>query len=204
MISIEDIEIFLPKYLSSSSKKNLFDELKSFPYNIDNRLYTNDLIESDIVYQGDGFLDLLMINLPDTRIGNAKGIILSNTCDIDPSNDRFYPSRISYCPIFSLEKYEQSLIEEGIYNAEQVTDHILSIKKQYVSQIFYLPATGNLDKDSIVFFDAVLNCDNNIIDRSNLRAKRIFTLSDYGIYLFLFKLSFHFTRIQEGIERGHI
>ena len=38
MINIEDIKIYLPKYLSAESNKELFDGLKDFPENIDDRL----------------------------------------------------------------------------------------------------------------------------------------------------------------------
>ncbi len=38
MISVEDIQIYLPKYLSPDSEKSLFKELKQFPENIDDRM----------------------------------------------------------------------------------------------------------------------------------------------------------------------
>jgi hypothetical protein len=59
---------------------------------------------------------------------------------------------------------------------------------------------GKLD-DSIVFFDRVCNFPNKLIVRQNLKSRRLFTLSDYGAYLFLFKLSIHFTRIQDKVDR---
>ena len=58
--------------------------------------------------------------------------------------------------------------------------------------------------DSIVFFDRVCNFPNNKIPRENLKEQRLFTLSDYGSYLFLLKLSIHFTRIQDKVERKSV
>lgn len=203
MISFEDVELYLPKYLSVESKTNLFQELKTFPQNIDKRLFTNNFANSEIIYQGDGLSDLLVVNLPSNQINVAKCIILSNTCDIDPNNNRYFPSRIAYCPIISLKKYKSVLIEEGVYAENKIEDHISAIKKQYITQIFFLPASGCLE-ESIVFFDTILNCDNNAVERSTITARRLFSLSDFGLYLFLFKLSLHFTRIQEGIERGYM
>ena len=45
------------------------------------------------------------------------------------------------------------------------------------------------------------SCSNSSDLYDHLRNHRIFSLSQYGHYLFLFKLSFHFTRMQEGIDR---
>jgi hypothetical protein len=42
----------------------------------------------------------------------------------------------------------------------------------------------------------------NEISRESLKQQRIFSLSNYGFYLFLFKLSIHFTRFGEAVDRG--
>lgn len=201
-MTLEDIQLYLPKFLSAESKDQLFDGLKNFPSNIDTRLYTNNLEGGDIVYQGDGLKDLLVINLPDTSIGNAPSMVLSNTCDIDIENKRPFNSRIIYSPIFNLKKYSDKIRESGNKTDEQLNSHIESIKKQEITQIFYLPPIdGKLD-ESFVFFDRINNCHSNYIKRDELGKSRIFTLSNYGIYLFLFKLSIHFTRIQDGVDRA--
>lgn len=200
MSTLDDISIYLPKYLSVEAQEKLFSELKNFPDNIDGRVYTRNLHGEKNIFQGDGISDLLVINLPDEKIGKAKCIVLSNTCDVDIQNDRFFPSRICYSPIFSLSKYKESL--SGIIDNEKIESHIDSIRKQRISQIFYLPETESITSESIVFFDRVVNCSNNSVDRSTLSQHRLFTLSDYGFYLFVLKLSIHFTRIQEGVERG--
>lgn len=202
MISIDEIGKYLPKYLTPESQKNLFNELDSFPANIDKRMYTYNLEDKELIFQGDGLKELLVLNLPDTVCANAKAIVISNTCDVDQENKRYFPSRLCYTPLFSLRKYEEGLRTKGIYSAEQLNGHIETIKNQKITQIFYLPASDKLEEDSIAFFDRLHNCDNNYVRRDELNEKRLFTLSDYGLYLFLLKLSIHFTRIQEGIERG--
>ncbi len=65
------------------------------------------------------------------------------------------------------------------------------IRKQYISHIFYLPKGGQLNNDSIIFFDRINNYPSDSIKGQELPKRRIFTLSDYGFYLFLFKLSVH-------------
>lgn len=206
MILFEEIKRYLPQYLSSTAQQELFKELNQFPHNIDQRIYTSQLSGQENIFQGDGIQNLLYINLPSTDIGEVPGMILSNTCDIDQFNKRFMPLRMVYTPIFNLEKYEQSLIkshvETGKRSIQAINSHISDIRKQYISHIFYLPKGGNLENDSMIFFDRINNYPSDSITGQELPARRIFTLSDYGFYLFLFKLSVHFTRIRDGVSRS--
>lgn len=203
MLSLEEIKIYLPKYLSPESEQNLFDQLKQFPENIDNRLYTNYLLEPQVIYQGDGIEGLLVVNLPDTEVRQAPAMIFSNTCAVDERNNRPFPSSLIYAPIFNLEKYEKGLVaSEILKDGGRIQDHIDAIKKQRITQIFYLPKGGAQKSESIVFLDRVNSCDNRFLSEASIKDIRLFTLSNYGLYLFIFKLSVHFTRITEGIDRS--
>lgn len=205
MIELSEIEKYLPRYLSEDASKNLFSELDSFPENIDDRIYTNHLSGNQLIYQGDGISGLLSINLPDPTIGQAPGMILSNTCDADITNERLLESRLVFATIFQLEKYKNLLLEKYVTTGEKseanIDSHIETIKKQYISHIFYLPAGVDLEHDSIVLFDRINNLPNSFLERSEIPNKRLFTLSDYGFYLFVYKLSIHFTRIRENVSR---
>ncbi len=196
-----DIELYLPKYLSAESTKELLKEIGDFPNNSNGSLYTSYLSGVDKIFQGDGVCDLLVINLPETKVASVPSIVLSNTCDIDLDNPRELPMQITYSPIFNLEKYRK-LLESQDKSPEYVRQHIDIIKRQGITQILYLPEGGNLKYDGIVFLDRINNCSNNAISRDNLRERRLFTLSNYGLYLFLLKISIHFSRIQEKIDRN--
>ena len=203
-MNLDDIKIYLPKYLSTESERELYKSLQDFPNSIDQRMYTTHLKDEHTVFQGDGLHDLPAVNLPDTQIKKVLAIVLSNTCDIDPANKRNFPSQIVYAPIVGLKKYT-ALLKHALLNSEErITGHLESIRKQYVTQILYLPRLeGSLD-ESIVFLDRVYHISNDYVDRDKLKTSRVFTLSDYGNYLFLFKLSLHFTRIQDKVERKFI
>jgi len=153
MMNIEDIRAYLPKYLSETSTTNLFNELSQFPDNIDSRMYCAQSFYSDEILQGDGLQNLLVVNLPDSRIEKGNCLVMTNSCDNDMLNERLYPTCICYCPIFSLEKFKFKLKQS--YSEEPVEQFVRSIKKQKISQVFYLPKGSNLNCDSFVFLDRV-------------------------------------------------
>jgi len=197
----DDIKIYLPKYLSDEDAKRLFSEIQGFPNNLDDRLYSNYLEQEDIIFQGDGLKNFTVVNLPARSFFDAIVMIFSNTCDTDSANKRFFPSNICYAPLFSLESYKQELLEEKIKNAESILSHVEDIKRQRITQILFLPQGAKLPEDCIVFLDRITHCDNNAIPRENISQQKIFILGDYGFYLFLIKLSIHFTRVQEQVHR---
>jgi hypothetical protein len=205
MIPFDEIKKYLPQYLSDSSQENLFEELKNFPDNIDQRFYSEFLTRGKMVYQGDGLIGMLVVNLPDNKTETVPAMVLSNTCDIDPANKRIFPTRMVYAPIFDIEKYKQALIRDhvdtGRYPLDSIEAHIDAVKKQFISHIFYLPKGCGLIKESIVFLDRLNNGPLKSIGEEDIADIKLFTLSDYGFYVFLIKLSIHFTRIREGIER---
>ena len=205
MISFGEIQKYLPQYLSATSQHSLFEELKRFPDNIDQRLYTSYAIENETIYQGDGINGLMVINFPSYEIREMPVMVLSNSCDINPLNVRLFPSRIVYAPIFDLEKYRLMLIEEFVetdkIELENINNHIKDIKQQRITNIIYLPKGFGLKNDSIVFLDRLNNYPVEGIGVEDIKKKRLFVLSNYGFYLLLIKLSIHFTRVREDIDR---
>lgn len=83
MMSVQDIQVYLPKYLSEDNYRNLLRELESFPNNIDQRMYTTSL-PNNVIFQGDGYDSLPFVNLMKLEDGckYRSGIVLSNTCDM--------------------------------------------------------------------------------------------------------------------------
>ncbi len=197
----DDVKNFLPKHLSEEDTKKMFDELKGFPTNLDERFYTSYLDNQDIVYQGDGLKDLTVINLPNQQFYKTPCVIFSNTCDTDEGNDRLFSSNLVYAPIFCLKNYKEKILSEGLKDEKSLKNHIEDIKKQRITQILYLPKGKKLPEDCIVFLDRLLHCDNKSVPRKDISKQKIFILSDYGFYLFLLKVSIHFTRIQEKVDR---
>lgn len=199
MTSFEDIKKYLPQYLSDSDAKQLFSALKDFPNNIDERFYNSYNLDDNILYQGDCLKDIPAFYLPDTRSKLSQSMAISNTCDMDLNNKRLWNTRILFSQIILLEKLEKALYQK--FSKDRISNYISSLKKQQITNAFYLPKSKNLD-EAIVFFDYTNSFDINFVDRESLKEKRLVSLSNYGFYILLLKLSIHFTRIQEKVQRN--
>ncbi len=129
-----------------------------------------------------------------------RGLVLSNSCDVDPENPRDTPTRVIFAPLVKLSAYRKVLDESGI-EATKVEEKIRSIKAQRTTNIFYLPAGGSLNEDYVVRFDEAHSMPIAIHSKTPNRQK-LFTLSNTGFYMLVLKLSVHFCRLQEKISRN--
>lgn len=86
---VDDIALYLPKYLSAEAQEELLIALKQFPENISSRLYTTALRHQPVLYQGDVFERVPLID-PNNKIKEVRAILISNTCDSDTENSRLY------------------------------------------------------------------------------------------------------------------
>lgn len=199
MTSFEDIKKYLPQYLSDSDARQLFSSLKDFPNNIDSRFYSNYVLDDNILYQGDCLKDIPTLNLPDTQSKMSQSMAISNTCDMDLNNKRLWNTRILFSQIILLERLVKGLYQK--FPEDKVSNYISSLKKQQITNAFYLPKSNNLD-EAVVFFDYTNSFDIHFINRDSLKEKRLVSLSNYGFYILLIKLSIHFTRVQEKVQRN--
>jgi hypothetical protein len=195
----EDIKKFLPQYLSAESAKKMFEQLSAFPTDgTKDSVYTSALRADKHLFQGDGIANVAYMDFPDQRVRKIKVMLFSNTCDMNMENQRLNPSRIMYAPLMNFEKYAAAVRRNF---PDKADNHIQALKAQHVTQALYLPKGGGLEYDAIVFFDRVISLplSQSLVD--NMIPNRVFTLSNFGFYLFLLKMSMHFTRIQEKVDR---
>ena len=193
---LDDFKIFLPKYLSEGSQSALFDELKNYPSNLNQRFYTNK--RKNTLLQGDGLDNVLAPDHVRKSFRKVKGFLVSNSCDVSRENKRLYRPQLSFAPIVDLAKWEKILLESG-KNATSVSGHINAIREQKITPFFFLPKTSSLKNDCFVRFDCIFSVPSEFLKEP--QEEKIFTLSNYGFYVLLFKLSVHFTRVQESIDR---
>lgn len=198
----EDIKRYLPQYLSDTDLGQLKEELAKFTeYGTKDAIYTIALNGANYFLQGDGISKMPYLNFPNTDVHPIDAILLSNTCDMSTENKRLNDCRIMYAPIIRYDKYV-AMLEKSSIPASRLVNHLTDIKAQKVSQILYLPKGGKMDYEGIVFFDRAISLPLKE-ELVNSKCKdKLFTLSNFGLYLFLLKLSIHFTRIQERINRA--
>lgn len=194
-ITEESIRDQIPYYLTQEAKENLVKALNAFPKN---NYYIN--CYSNEVLQGDGWTSLELFDFESGEKKAVKGIIISNSCDISPENKRTIPTKISFAPVIRLDNYIDRL-KENNKDAKSIEAKVISIKNQQVSNILYLPKCENLEFDSIAILYELHTIPLSHFLKNPERSK-IFTLSQVGFYLFLMKISIHFCRFHEALDRN--
>jgi len=186
------IKLFLPQYLADPEQKALFKDLESFPDNL-GKIYGGEL---EFFSQGDAIASVPYFDFTAMQLKEkTSALLLSNTCDMAQENIRHIPMNVLYSPIVKLQKIEDLLKGKFPDKTDKVIAMIDSIRKQKMTNIFYLPK-GILEDESIVFLDKISNIDRDKL--YDLNKKAIFSLSTYGFYILLIKLGIHFCRVQEG------
>lgn len=100
-----DIQKYLPQYLSNDAKEALKKSLDDFPNNLEKMIMSEDifnkhrskLLQSDIVECKNIYGE-----------HNAKVMIISNSCDNSSENERNFNICISFVVILSLEKIKNA------------------------------------------------------------------------------------------------
>jgi hypothetical protein len=105
---------------------------------------------------------------------------------------------VTFAPIVKMAKLVERFKAYGL-DGEKVASRLKDIKAQRVTNMFYLPADGLLDEDHVALLDDLHSIP---IDVHRQSAEKLFTLSMAGFYLFVFKLSVHFCRLHENVDRS--
>lgn len=203
LISIHEIERYLPKYLTPDSKEQLFTSLKQFPANYEKVFYSEQVKRESVLLQGDGVSGLPYFNYKTSLQKDISALVVSNSCDISPENKRLFSSHVVFTPIIKLNNVVDNLIAKGIPQT-QVDELVRKIREQKITQIFYLPKGNDLEEEHIVFFDRVQNISLEDFSIEDMSDRKLFSLSNTGFYVFIVKLSIHFTRVQENVDRPSV
>jgi hypothetical protein len=192
---IESLADFVPKYLPEADQEALIVQLRDF----ENRNYYTTKFPTDLL-QGDGWYGFDILNISDGRKDQIKGIMLSNSCDIDAENERALPARIVFAPLVAIGNYVD-LLRRAELNQDQIGQKIDSIRKQRITSLFFLPKGGALEDDHIALLDDLHNVPLDVFRAVEKRSK-LFTLSQMGAYLLILKISMHFCRLNENLVRN--
>ena len=189
----------LPAYLTNAQAAALASALDDFHHHGSKPFYLNKY-DSEVL-QGDGWTRLRMLSEQGgLHVDVVSGLVLSNSCDIEPANLDSLPKLLTFVPILSLAEYRSVLLDAGV-TADAIATKFDAIRRQHVYGLFFVPAGAALDEDSFAWLGSAQSMTlQTFLD--DQQRKKLFTLNQLGHYLLLFKLSVHFCRFTEGVNRA--
>lgn len=158
-----------------------------------------DAFKADML-QGDGWRAFQLFMFETGARRSVQGVVISNFCDVDPGNHRDVPARVIFAPLVKLSAYEAALRGSGIEQAK-VDEKLAAIRAQKTSNMFFLPAGGPTVEDHVIRLD---DAHSMPVAAHNIAAEhreKLFTLSNTGFYMLVLKLSVHFCRLHEKVNR---
>lgn len=198
---VQSLQQQLPYYLTAEDRQALVDELKALSQGGAADYFLSpyqDTFKADIL-QGDGWRGFQLFKFDTGERRSVQGLVMSNSCDVDPGNQRDVPARVLFAPLVKLAAYERMLRASSI-GKQKVDEKLASIRAQKTTNVFYLPAGGPLTEDHVVRFDDAHSMPVAAHVLAEDRDK-LFTLSNTGFYMLVLKLSVHFCRLHERVNR---
>jgi hypothetical protein len=203
-------QTLLPSYLRGNAREDLISALDQFkPQGRKDISYDRFFKDFGHPYfmQGDLVLDIRTSHwIPETREYSrvyTNAIILSNSCDLFVENKRQVNSKqCLFAPLVKLSSYMEELSAAG-YSPEQLEEFKRNLKSQLLSNIFYIPELGGKIDEQIALLDHVFwyPIDELKALVESIGEDRITSLNQFGYYLFVLKLSYHFCRLPEQCDR---
>lgn len=188
----------IPYYLTKEAGEGILKELAS--YNCKTDIFLQREIEG--ILQGDGWRGFTLYDFQSSSTRSVRAIVISNSCDIDATNKREMPTQVTFVPLMKLSKVEEVFLNSGC-SQQAVSQKIKDIRAQKVTSFFFIPGQGTLDDDYVAWLSNVHSMPMASFTATESK-QRLFTLNMTGFYLFLFKLSIHFCRFHERVDRFHL
>ncbi|WP_124295811.1 hypothetical protein [Acetobacter pasteurianus] len=195
------LEQQIPYYLTAEDRQVLVRELEAISQGGSAEYILSDYRDNfkSEMLQGDGWKGFQLYIFKKKSLKSVSGLILSNSCDIETKNLRDTPARVTFCPLVKLNKY-QEVLKKAQLPEEKIQQKISAIRSQKITNIFFLPAGRWGTDDYIIRFDDIYSMLVKDF-HENQECEKIFTLSNTGFYMLLLKLSIHFCRFQEKVDR---
>lgn len=200
-LDLESLHQQIPYYLTAEDRQVLVDELKAISKGGTADYFLSpyrDTFKADML-QGDGWRGFQLFKFDTGERRSVQGLIMSNSCDVEPGNARDIPARLIFAPLVKLAAYEGALRASGI-DTKKVDEKLASIRAQKTTNMFFLPASGPLVEDHVVRLDDAHSMPLAAHASAQDRAK-LFTLTNTGFYMLVLKLSVHFCRLHEKVNR---
>ena len=200
-LDIESLQRQIPYYLTSEDRQVLVKELRAISRGGAANYFlshTRDAFKSDML-QGDGWRGFQLFMFDTGKRRSVQGLVISNSCDVDPNNRRDLPARVIFAPLVKFATYE-ALLRKSSIKQPQIDAKLAAIRTQETSSLFFLPSGGPLADDHVVRLDDAHSMPVSAHSAATDHEK-LFTLSNTGFYMLVLKLSIHFCRLQEKVNR---
>jgi hypothetical protein len=200
----ETLKKHIPLYLSAEDQRVLIAELDAISRGGEAEYVlsrAHDEFGSQML-QGDGWQGFIIFSFDTGEKRSIPGLVLSNSCDLDPDNPRDLPTKVIFAPLARLASYVKFLEESGL-DRSRIAAKVGSIKSQQTTSMFYLPAGAFLQHDYVIRLDEAQSMPVSL-HTNNPEREKLFTLSNTGFYMLVLKLSIHFCRLQEKVNRRPI
>lgn len=185
----------IPYYLTREAGEGILKELEN--YSDKTQIFLSKDIDG--ILQGDGWRGFTLYDHEAGTTRNVRALIISNSCDIDSNNKRDIPAKVTFVPLIKLSKIEK-IFRATSKSEESVAQKIRDIKSQKSTSFFFVPSQGVLDEDYVAWLSDIHSMPMQSFIKTTEKQK-IFSLNMTGFYLFLFKLSIHFCRFHEKVNR---
>lgn len=210
----ENFESLLPSYLTDTDKSRLKDGLIQFSVNREVEISKSEIDYSNFTSKEHSsyFKQSDLIREIRYPFLNAEyeyekkytdAIILSNTCDISDENPHTLNKKQSVlAPIIKLDLFVEELSANSEFSDEQINSFQQELKLQRISNLFYVCDNGG--SEFVAMLDKIFWFPTEELNGflPDIAENKIFSLSLFGYYLYLLKVSFHFCRFPESLERA--
>lgn len=210
-----DVDAFFEKHLPSellrTDKERIKDGLTQFfpeHYKKEKQyehFYLNN--QPNFFMQGDLLNSLPVVSWNQTKSSYDTSfsavMLISNSCDVTQENNRIGDKEALFAPLIRLEEYFKNLLEVG-YTKDQITLLHNEFKNQRITNVYYLPPNPINGEEYLVFLDKICWHPSEEFSKKlpNITEERFISLAHFGYYLLIFKLSIHFCRVPEEVERN--
>jgi hypothetical protein len=195
-LSVEKLTLQLPHYLTAPRREGIQRALSEFP---EIRFFYLNAYQNEVL-QGDAWSQLTALNFSDGAKKKIRGVVLSNSCEVDPANHSPLFPQLIFVPLLRVNTVSEFLRRRG-HAEDRVINTVTAIRKQEVDRFFYFPAGAGLGDESVAWLDQVHTMPLSAFTAEPEKQK-LATLADASFYLFAFKLSIYFCRLHENVDRS--
>jgi hypothetical protein len=194
----ESLKRQIPYYLTAADQRVLVEQLRRFSSDEQPEYFSSPRSDTfrEVMLQGDGWPGFELYVFDTGKLLEVRGIVLSNSCDVSPDNTRDMPTRVTFAPLVKFDSY-RAILDKSSLSKDVVSAKLASIKAQKTTNMIYLPASGPLDVAHVIRLDDLYSMPVGSFKQRD----KLFTLSMFGFYMFVLKLSIHFCRLQENVNR---